>query len=260
MKILRVMGLAVLLLGLVGCASVPSAAQGGDSTASTGSAPQALASTRDPRDPWEPFNRRMDRFNQQVDQAVLKPVAQTYVQVMPQPIRTGVRNFFHNLDEIGTLVSTVLQLKPKPAIETAVRLGVNSTLGLLGVLDLATPMGLERHEEDIGQALGRWGVGTGPYLVLPLLGPSTLRDTLVRPLDTALDPVHQIRPRTDRLLTQGVRVTSQRARFLGAEDVIQGSALDPYTFVRDAYLQKRQSDVFDGDPPRTFNYDDPDAP
>ena len=249
MKILRVMGLAVLLLGLVGCASVPSAAQGGDSTASTGSAPQALAPTRDPRDPWEPFNRRMDRFNQQVDQAVLKPVAQTYVQVMPQPIRTGVRNFFHNLDEIGTLVSTVLQLKPKPAIETAVRLGVNSTLGLLGVLDLATPMGLERHEEDIGQALGRWGVGTGPYLVLPLLGPSTVRDTAALPVDHRGDLVHEIDPTASRNAAIVTRAVDTRANLLGASRVMEEVALDRYTFTRDAYLQKRRADVFDGLPP-----------
>ncbi|MEY4975747.1 MAG: hypothetical protein RIQ97_942 [Pseudomonadota bacterium] len=260
MNVLRMIGVCALLWGLVGCASLPTPERVAQAQTQAQASPPKSPAVRDPRDPWEPFNRHIDRFNQDVDQAVLKPVARTYVQVVPQPVRTGVRNFFHNLDEIGTLVSTVLQLKPRAAAETAVRLGVNSTFGLLGVLDLATPMGLERHDEDIGQALGRWGVGTGPYLVLPLLGPSTLRDTLVRPLDTALDPVQQVRPRTDRILTQGLRVTSQRSRFLGAEAVVQESALDPYTFVRDAYLQKRRSDVFDGEPPSTFNYDDPDAP
>ncbi len=259
MNVLRMIGVCALLWGLVGCASLPTPERVAQAQTQAQASPPKSPAVRDPRDPWEPFNRHIDRFNQDVDQAVLKPVARTYVQVVPQPVRTGVRNFFHNLDEIGTLVSTVLQLKPRAAAETAVRLGVNSTFGLLGVLDLATPMGLERHDEDIGQALGRWGVGTGPYLVLPLLGPSTLRDGSALLVDRQFSASTLAKSDNTGYAITGVEVVNLRAGLLDATQLLDAVALDRYSFLRQAYLSRRLDLVYDGAPPMApmDNFEDP---
>ena len=137
----------------------------------------ATAPGGDARDPWEPYNRSMTSFNDAVDDAVLKPVATVYRDVLPQPVRTGFGNFFGNLGDVWSFVNNVLQAKPEGSLHSFWRVVVNSTIGLGGVLDPATEMRLERHREDFGQTLGRWGVPPGPYFVIPLLGPSTVRDT-----------------------------------------------------------------------------------
>lgn len=224
------------------------------------SAAPAARTAADPRDPWESMNRRVYDFNQTVDQALLKPLAQGYVRVTPGPVRQGVHNFFSNLGEVWTLTNTVLQLKPRAAAETLLRLTLNTTLGLAGVIDIATPMGLNRANEDLGQTLGRWGVPAGPYWVLPFFGPSTLRDGLTVPVEWNADPVQGIAHATPRNAAILLRTTGQRAEVLGAVDVVEGAALDPYSFVRDAYLQKRRFDIYDGAPPSDFDYSDPDAP
>lgn len=205
---------------------------------------------RDERDPWERYNRAMFSFNDAVDKAVLKPVATAYREVLPSPVRTGVGNFFGNLGDVWSFVNNVLQGKPEGAMTSFWRVVINTTIGLGGVLNPATEMRLERKREDFGQTLATWGVGSGPYFVLPLLGPSTLRDTTALPVDWYGNPVTHV---NDVSVRNALRVTDAidtRAAVLGATDVLEGAALDPYSFQRDAFLQKRLNDVYDGDPPQ----------
>jgi len=202
-----------------------------------------------PLDPFEPFNRGVFNFNEKVDNAVLKPVATAYRDTLPSPVRTGVSNFFGNLGDVWSGVNSLLQLKVEDAANSLMRVAINTTLGLYGLLDWATPMGLDRHREDFGQTLGRYGVPTGPYLVLPLLGPSTVRDTAALPVDHRGDLVHEIDPTASRNAAIVTRAVDTRANLLGASRVMEEVALDRYTFTRDAYLQKRRADVFDGLPP-----------
>ncbi len=207
-----------------------------------------------PRDPLESMNRGIYEFNDAVDSAFLRPVATAYNNVTPRPVRTGVNNFFSNLSDISSVINNLLQIKPKEAVETFFRVGVNTLMGLGGVLDVASEMGLEPHREDFGQTLGRWGMPTGPYLVLPILGPSTLRDTASLRADTLVNPVYNvehIRSRNSLLLLNAV---DTRAGLLRAGKVLDEAALDKYSFTRDVYLQKRRNDVYDGSPP------DEDAP
>lgn len=225
MRILSVLCLAVLVTG---CAT----------------APQTSA-----RDPWEGFNRSVYQFNEKVDLVVVKPVAEVYQNITPQPVRTGVKNFFGNLSDVWSTVNSALQLKPAQTLDNLLRVLINSTLGLYGVLDIATEIQLERHTEDFGQTLGHWGVPSGPYLVLPLMGPSTLRDTASLSVDTQGNLARQLEhvpTRNSLLFTSAV---DKRARYLGAGERLDELALDKYIFVRDVYLQKRLSDVWDGDPP-----------
>lgn len=214
----------------------------------------------DPRDPWEGMNRRVYAFNVQLDEAILEPVAQAYVHVLPSFARTGVRNFMGNLGDVWTLVNAVLQLKGQAATETFMRVAVNSTLGLYGVLDVATEAGLEKRREDLGQTLGHWGVKPGPYLMLPVLGPSTVRDTTALLADLQAGPGAYFR---DNRTSTGVfllNATDARARLQQAAGALRAASLDPYTFVRDGWLQKREYDIYDGNPPIEFDYSDPDAP
>lgn len=200
-------------------------------------------------DPLEPFNRGVFQFNEVVDGVFLKPVATAYREFTPGPVRTGVDNFFNNLGEVWTLANSVLQLKPVVAAQTMMRLAINSSLGVGGLIDLATEVGLERHHEDLGQTLGRWGVPPGPYLVLPVMGPSTLRDTAAMNADRGHGVVAQqshVPTRNSLLLLQAVET---RARLLGASSILDQAALDKYSFTRDAYLQRRHNDVHDGNPP-----------
>ncbi|MFM8756694.1 MAG: VacJ family lipoprotein [Limnohabitans sp.] len=221
---------------------------------------QPPSTAADPRDPWEGFNRRVHAFNDKIDLAVAKPVAQTYVQVVPSFVRTGVGNFLNNLTDVRTLTNAVLQLKPQVAVETLVRIQFNTVLGLGGLIDIASEMGLPHHREDFGQTLGRWGVPSGPYIVLPLLGPSTVRDTAAIGVDSGTDiPSHFFDRHTARSL-QGLRVIDKRASLLVTVDAMRAAALDSYTFARDAYLQKRLNDVHDGNPPSNFDFSDPDKP
>ena len=195
----------------------------------------------DARDPWEGYNRQVWRFNEAVDEAVLQPVARGYKAAVPETIRTGISNFFGNLSDVWSLVNNVLQLKPAESVEMTARVGLNSTLGLLGLVDVATPLGLQRRREDFGHTLGRWGVPTGPYLVLPLLGPSTLRDTVALPVDMKGDLLGQVQDHSARTGLIVTRVVDQRANLLEAGRLLDQAALDRYTFVRDAHLQRRRS-------------------
>ena len=223
----------------------------------------ATAPGGDARDPWEPYNRSMTSFNDAVDDAVLKPVATVYRDVLPQPVRTGFGNFFGNLGDVWSFVNNVLQAKPEGSLHSFWRVVVNSTIGLGGVLDPATEMRLERHREDFGQTLGRWGVPPGPYFVIPLLGPSTVRDTAALPVDYYGHPLGHMHDVAWRNSLAGVQLINARAAVLGATDLLDAAALDPYTFKRDAYLQRRLNDVYDGNPPvdeERYDLDEDDTP
>ncbi|MGZ5063679.1 MAG: MlaA family lipoprotein [Usitatibacter sp.] len=203
----------------------------------------------DPRDPWEGLNRKTFAFNDALDRAVMKPVAQGYQKVTPAFAQEGVNNFYMNLEDIGTGVNNLLQGKVKEGANDAARVLVNSVLGVFGLWDVATPMGLEKHDEDFGQTLGWWGVPSGPYFVIPFLGPSTARDAPAR----AVDPSWYY-PRwidNDRVYWAwwGFDKVRARANLLKAENILDQAALDRYTFLRDAYLQRRRNQVFDGHPP-----------
>jgi phospholipid-binding lipoprotein MlaA len=210
---------ALLLLVLQGCASAPHA---------------------NLRDPWEPFNRNVYNFNEGLDNAVVKPVATAYENVTPQVMRTGVNNFFGNIADVWSLVNNVLQLKPAESVETLFRIGVNSTVGLLGLVDVATELKLEKHTEDFGQTLGFWGVPTGPYVVLPVFGPSTLRDTLALPVDAQGNLVNSLNETALRNSLITLRLVNLRASLLAAGKLLDAAALDKYSFTRDAYLQRRR--------------------
>ncbi len=203
----------------------------------------------DPRDPIEPFNRSIAQFNDVADRNVLKPIATGYVQVVPELMRTGVNNFFSNLGDVWTFANSVLQLKPQQAGETAVRFGVNTLLGLGGLLDIATEAGIPKHKEDFGLTLGRWGVGAGPYLVLPLLGPSTVRDTVAFGVETNGNMLRRVDADPLRNGLQVLNVVDTRATYLQAGNVLEEAALDKYTFARDFYLQRRRSLITGGDVP-----------
>ena len=201
-------------------------------------------------DPWQGFNRAMFSFNDTLDTYALKPVAQGYKAVMPDIAETGVSNFFDNLADIGTMINNLLQGKFENAAQDLARVSFNSTFGLAGLIDVATPMGIEKHDEDFGQTLGYWGVGSGPYLVVPFFGPTTVRDGLGKIPDTLVDPVYHLDDNGARNAMYLTRVIDTRARLLASEKLISG---DKYTFIRDAYLQKREFAINDG---RAENYDD----
>jgi phospholipid-binding lipoprotein MlaA len=201
-------------------------------------------------DPWESFNRKTFAFNEKLDEAVLKPVATGYVKVVPGFAREGVSNFFDNLEDVGTSLNNFLQGKPGQGFSDAGRFVVNTVLGVFGLWDVATPMGLEKHYEDFGQTLGVWGVQSGPYLVLPLLGPSSARDAPAKVVDPAW--YWPIALENDRLYWSlwTLDKVRTRANLFQAESVLQQAALDKYSFIRDAWLQRRRSQVYDGNPPR----------
>ena len=202
-----------------------------------------------PRDPMEPFNRGVYGFNDAVDRAVIKPVATAYRDVLPSPVRTGVSNFFNNLQDLWSFVNNTLQLKGEGAGNSIVRFGVNTVFGLGGLIDIASEMRIERHPEDFGQTLGRWGVGAGPYVVLPLLGPSTVRDTAALPVDMTGNVVSQVDHVPTRNSATVLNLVDRRSQLLDASQMLDEVALDPYSFTRDAYLQRRRNQVYDGNPP-----------
>ena len=217
-----------LLAGLSGCAST----------------------ANNPKDPLEGFNRAMFSFNDGLDKAIIKPVAQGYDYVLPQPVQTGVGNFFGNIADVFIAVNNLLQGKPADAASDAGRFLLNTTIGVLGVFDVATPAGLEKHDEDFGQTFGRWGVGEGAYVVWPFIGSRTVRDTAGYVVDVAVDPVWNVDHVPTRNSLAVLRLVDTRASLLPAEKVIDDAALDKYTYMRDAYLQCRKSLVYDGNPPR----------
>ena len=192
----------------------------------------------------------MFSFNDGLDRAIIKPLAKGYQWIMPDPLDRGVTNFFANLSEVNSIINNALQFKLKRAAGSAGRLAINSTIGILGFIDVASDMDLPRYREDFGQTFGVWGVGTGPYLVLPLLGPSNGRDLVGLVLDWNVAPVKWA---TDSDAVQygllALWFIDRRADLLGASRILEQAALDPYAFMRDAYLQKRLNDVYDGNPP-----------
>jgi phospholipid-binding lipoprotein MlaA len=204
----------------------------------------AMSPNANPRDPWEPFNRNVSNFNEGLDQAVLKPVATAYQNVTPQIMRTGVNNFFGNIADVWSFVNNVLQLKPAESVETLFRVGVNTTVGLVGLIDVASDLKLQKHTEDFGQTLGFWGMPTGPYVVLPLFGPSTLRDSLAFPVDAQGNLVGRVDDVALRNSLITLRLVDRRASLLRAGELLDAAALDKYSFTRDAYLQRRRARIF----------------
>lgn len=198
-------------------------------------------------DPFESFNRGMYMFNNDLDRALVRPLAEAYNEVMPTPVNQGVSNVFENLRDVGSAVSNGLQFKFTEGASDVGRVLVNSTLGIGGVFDVASHMGLPKHDEDFGQVLGYWGMGPGPYLVLPVIGPSTIRDTVGFAVDWyLLDPLYLIDDDSVRWSLYTLRFIDTRADLIVAGKVMESAALDPYSFVRDAYLQRRQYQVTDG--------------
>lgn len=202
-----------------------------------------------PKDPLEPMNRSISDFNDTLDDNVLKPVATGYRDYTPDLIQTGVRNVFNNLSDISATVNNGLQLKGRQTASSFMRVVVNTTFGIYGIFDVATAIKLERYPEDFGQTLGFWGVRSGPYVVLPLLGPSTVRDTAGLPIDLSLDPVSNVSDSTLRTEAQVLRIIDKRSNYLAAGNMLNEASIDKYAFLRDAYLQRRRSLIYDGNPP-----------
>jgi len=203
-----------------------------------------------PADPLEPLNRVVFSFNDTADKAFIKPVARAYRAVLPGIVRTGVSNFFSNLEDVWISVNDVLQGKFQQGVDDFGRVLFNSTFGIAGIFDFASELGFQKHNEDFGQTLGSWGVGSGAYLVLPILGPSTIRDGFGLLLDTRADLVFYIDGVPVHNSLYGTRAIANRANLLDASSVIEQAALDKYAFVREAWLQRRRNLVYDGDPPR----------
>ncbi len=229
-------GLLALLLLTAGCATGPNA---------------------NPKDPLEPMNRSISTFNDALDDNVLKPVATGYRDYTPELVQAGVGNFFRNLSDVLSTVNNGLQLKGRETAESFMRVVVNTVFGIYGIFDVATPIGLERHPEDFGQTLGYWGVPDGPYLVLPIFGPSTVRDSSVLPVEFALDPVNNHTDVAERNVAVMTRVVDKRANLLKTTNLLSDAAIDKYSFTRDSYLQFRRNQIYDGNPPDEESLEDP---
>jgi phospholipid-binding lipoprotein MlaA len=209
----------------------------------------ACALTRETRDPLENVNRKVFEFNDALDQAALKPVAKVYDKYTPQPVKSCLNNFFFNLTVPTTALNNLLQGKVQEACEDTLRFAFNTVFGLGGCIDIASAMGIEKRREDFGQTLARWGVPSGPYLVLPVFGPSTLRDALTDSSFASIDLKKNIKDDTKYLTVQATDLVVSRSRLLQAEGVVNDIALDRYSFIRDAFLQRRRSAIYDGNPP-----------
>ena len=205
--------------------------------------------TRQQPDPFENLNRQVFAFNETVDESVLQPVARGYVTVTPEPVRAGVRNFFNNLRDVWSTVNLFLQGRFGEGATAIMRVSMNTTFGLAGLIDIATPMRLERPNEDLGQTLGVWGVGPGAYIVWPFLGPSTARDSLDIPPSFEIGGSMLAEGWAAEVAITGVNIISLRADLLDAGKLVNDIALDKYAFVRDAYLQRRQNLIYNGEPP-----------
>ena len=221
-KSLGVMVLGVTVLLTQGCATGPNA---------------------NPADPMEPLNRAVFNFNDGVDRAILQPVATAYDQAIPSPVRTGVRNFFGNISDVWSVANNLLQFKLKESLETFMRVSVNSTFGFGGVLDIGTEIGLPKNRQDFGQTLGVWGFDAGPYVVLPLLGPSSVRDTVGTVVDGSVDLVNNLSNVPTRNSLTALRGVDNRAQLLDATNILDQAALDKYTITRDLYLQRRVTSI-----------------
>ncbi|MBV8271961.1 MAG: VacJ family lipoprotein [Cupriavidus sp.] len=231
----RLAATSLAALALAGCATGPNA---------------------NPADPLEPFNRGVSTFNDKLDTYALKPVATVYSDYMPTPVQLAIGNFFSNVSDVYSAANNLLQGKASRAAEDTMRVAINSVIGIGGLIDIATPAGLPKYKEDFGQTMGVWGVPAGPYLVLPLFGPSSVRDTTGMVVDRFMDPTSYISPWYAGLGVQGVRVIDGRAQLLGATSLIEAAALDRYSFLRDSYLQRREYLIHDGNPPKKDEEED----
>ncbi len=229
----RLAAVAALALALAGCAA----------TRGPGKSPGERL------DPWENWNRKVFNFNEKLDENILEPVATGYSKVVPRPVRVSVGNFFANIADAWSAVNNLLQGKPEAASRDIGRFTMNTLFGVFGFLDVASEAGIDHQYEDFGQTLGHWGVPAGAYIVWPLLGPSTVRETAALPLDRAASPALLIDNGNSALPIFGLQLINTRANLLNASRVLDDIALDKYTFVRDAYLQRRRSLVYDGDEP-----------
>ena len=236
---------AITLLGA--CASVPAGAP-------------AVATTTAPSDPWENWNRKVFAFNDALDAAVLKPVAETYRDVVPSLVRTGVSNVLGNIYDVWSAANQLLQGKVQQGLEMGMRVVTNTVIGLGGLLDPASEMGLTRRSEDFGQTLGRWGLGSGPYLMLPLLGPSTVRDTAGMLVDRQVAPASLPDTTAGRYGVTAIELVNTRTALLSTGQLVDQVALDRYSFIRDAYLARRRDALYDGAPPMETFDDEPADP
>lgn len=235
-RLMRSLVLLSLVLGLTGCQTVK-----GVGTRLDRAVDKIMGSKGQRLDPWEKWNRKVFAFNEQLDEAVLKPVATAYSEVVPKPVRTGIDNFFGNIGDAWSAVNLMLQGRFKSGVEQGMRFAVNSTLGLAGVLDIATEAGLEKNSQDFGKTLGTWGMGTGAYIVWPVFGPSSVRDSIALPVDWQASPAVVVDGGGNKVGITALNLVNTRANFLRAGEMLEGIALDKYTFYRDAYLQRRGS-------------------
>jgi phospholipid-binding lipoprotein MlaA len=231
---------------------------GGASAAFAADAAPKAAPPTHPADPWEPFNRDVFAFNEALDQGIVRPVAEAYRAALPDVVRTGIGNVFNNVEDAWSVVNHFLQGKAQDGLDMTIRVATNSILGLAGAIDIASDLGIERRSEDFGQTLGRWGAAPGPYLVLPIFGPRTLRDAAAMPLDRAVGLSNLVRS-NERYGLVLVEVVQRRSEFLAAGRLADQLAIDKYSFMRDGYLARRRSLVYDGNPPEEPE-DDPAAP
>jgi len=239
-RLIRCFVLMALVLGLSGCQTVQ-----GVGTRIDKALDKVMGSKGQRLDPWESWNRKVFTFNEKLDANVLKPVATAYSELVPSPIRTGIDNFMGNIGDAWSTVNLLLQGRFKAGVEQGMRFAVNSTLGLAGVLDIATEAGLEKNSQDFGKTLGHWGMGTGAYIVWPVFGPSSVRDSLALPVDWQASPGVVFDDGSKKVGVSVLSAVNARANFLRAGQMLEGIALDKYTFYRDAYLQRRGS--FDDD-------------
>jgi phospholipid-binding lipoprotein MlaA len=209
----------------------------------------AAANAQSANDPFEGANRAIFGFNEAIDGAVLKPVAKGYQAAVPELMRMGVSNFFGNFGDGWSAINNLLQGKVEQSATMVMRVATNTLFGIGGIFDVASDLGMERSTEDFGQTLGRWGMPAGPYVVWPLLGPSTARDTLARPLDLAWSHSLVINDAGANLSLSALNLIDTRASLLSASSVVDGLAFDKYTFIRDAYIARRRNLVYDGNPP-----------
>lgn len=235
----RILLMGLMTLFCVACASIP----------------QGQPASK--KDPWELANRNVFTFNEGLDKYLVRPLTQTYEFIIPEFIRNRLSNVFSNIGDIYTAFNQLLQGKPKEAFDDLTRVLVNSTIGLGGLFDVASDAGLEKHSEDFGQTFGVWGIKDGPYMVLPLLGPSNVRDTVGWVFDLQTDIlINRIENIPVRNTITGVRVINQRSKYLSSSNLLEEAAFDKYTFVRDAYIQRRRNRIYDGNPPLIDEDDD----
>lgn len=211
-----------------------------------------------PDDPWEGYNRAIFSFNENLDEAVLKPLATGYDKAAPLPVKVSVGNFFGNLNDVWTSINNLLQGKGGDGATDAARVLINTTVGIFGVFDVATEMGIEKHEEDLGQTFAVWGASSGPYFVVPFFGPKTIRSTVALPFDLYGRSAWRPEDVAARNSLSALRVVNVRATLLGADRAVDEGSLDKYGYIRDFYLQQRRYEIFDGNPPRE-RFDDSQA-